>query len=123
MKTDFFPPVPAVLGDSIMERIHGEFAEIVPECQDFSPEFLDASVDTDDSFDTISLRGWVITGIVVLISLVTTCFSIDFSGEALSQNSSFLLAVWITFGAVITGYGAFFIGSHLKEFSSRFRLH
>jgi hypothetical protein len=47
----------------------------------------------------------------------------DFINIADTQGSSFLLPVGITIGAVVTGYGAFFIGSHLKELSSRFRIH
>jgi hypothetical protein len=35
---------------------------------------------------------------------------------------SFLLPVGITFGIVLTSYGALFIGSHLEEFSERFGL-
>jgi hypothetical protein len=47
----------------------------------------------------------------------------DFIKVADTQGSSFLLPVGITIGAVLTGYGALFIGSHLKELSSRFRIH
>jgi hypothetical protein len=65
----------------------------------------------------------VITGLVVLVSLVTAFLGFDFERIAASQGSSFLLPLGLTIGVVISGYGAVFIGSHLKELSSRFRLH
>jgi hypothetical protein len=46
----------------------------------------------------------------------------NFVAIANSEGSSFLLPVGITIGIVLTCYGALFIGSHLKELSSRFRL-
>ena len=95
-----------------------------------SPDFSDAIMDVvyRESHDEpvletggFSTRGWVIAGIVMLLSLATVFFGKDFASIALEQGSSFLLPLGITTGVVITGYGALFIGSHLKELSERFR--
>jgi hypothetical protein len=118
MKTAFFPPAPS-FEDAIMERIADESPGI-------SYEFTDSAMDVQDDTESslgISLRGWVVTGLIILFSLVGVCYGIDFANVAASQGSSFLLPLGITIGAVVTGYGALFIASHLKEFSSRFRLH
>jgi hypothetical protein len=106
MINDFFPPAPA-LEDIIMQKIS---AEII---------YYEAAQDAPAG---LSLRSWVIIGCFVLLSLSTTFFGMDFIKVADAQGSSFLLPVGITIGAVLTGYGALFIGSHLKELSSRFRL-
>jgi hypothetical protein len=70
----------------------------------------------------LSTRGWVIAGLVILISLATAFFGLDFKRLATESGMSFLLPVGITIGIVLTTYGAFFIGSHLKELSERFGL-
>jgi hypothetical protein len=46
----------------------------------------------------------------------------DFGTVADHWGSSFLLPIGITVGAVVSAYGALFIGSHLKELSHRFNL-
>jgi hypothetical protein len=99
MINDFFPPAPA-LEDTIMQKI--------------SAEAIDEQVarETPAGF---SLRSWVIIGCFILLSLSTVFFGMDFIKVADAQGSSFLLPVGITIGAVLTGYGALFIGSHLKE--------
>jgi hypothetical protein len=108
LKTGFFLPPPN-LEESIMSRIYREY----PETEEKRYE-IPAGV---------SFRGWVITGLVVLFSLGTSFFGMDFEKVAASQGSSFLIPVGLTIGVVLTGYGALFIGSHLKELSERFRLH
>ena len=70
----------------------------------------------------LSTRGWVIAGLIILVSLVTAFFGLDFQKLALETGMSFLLPVGITIGIVLTSYGALFIGSHLKELSERFGL-
>jgi hypothetical protein len=65
----------------------------------------------------------VIIGFIILISLSTAFFGMDFIHIAAFAGSSFLLPVGLTFGGILTGYGAIFIGSHLKELSAWFRLH
>jgi len=68
----------------------------------------------------ISTRGWVIAGLIIMISLVTAFLGIDFKNLASESGMSFLLPIGITIGVVVTTYGALFIGSHLKELSERF---
>jgi hypothetical protein len=104
MKEDFFPPSPE-LEEPIMTRIDAEQA--------------------DESYATaggLSTQSWVIAGLVILISLATAFFGLDFQRLALESGMSFMLPVGITIGIVLTTYGAFFIGSHLKELSERFGL-
>jgi hypothetical protein len=71
----------------------------------------------------VSFRSWVIAGLIILVSLSSSFFNLDFVETVASYGSSFLLPVGLTIGIVVTGYGALFIGSHLKELSTRFRLH
>jgi hypothetical protein len=104
-----FPLPPPDLEESIMARIYAE----VPEAEEEHYE-IPAGV---------PLKGWVITGIIILFSLATSFFGMDFAEIAASEGSSFLIPVGLTIGVVVTGYGALFIGSHLKELSERFRLH
>jgi hypothetical protein len=70
----------------------------------------------------LSTRGWVITGFIILVSLVSVFFGLDFNEVAETAGTSFLLPVGITIGIILTSYGALFIGSHLKELSERFGL-
>jgi hypothetical protein len=106
LQTEFFPPAPD-FSDQIMERIYTEENPV------------------EETFDIpggVSTRGWVIVGLVVLLSFSTLFFGRDFARVAIDQGASFLLPLGITIGIVITSYGALFIGSHLKELSERFKL-
>ena len=105
MKTDFFPPSP-------------DFEESVMECL-FEETGFEEKNDAPAGF---SLRGWVFIGFFVLLSLSSSFFGITFSEIASEEGLSFLLPVGITIGIVLTCYGALFIGSHLKELSTRFGL-
>ena len=105
LRTDFFPPSPD-FADSIMNSI--AFGEETDE------HLLEAG--------GFSVKGWVIAGVVLLLSLVTVFFGQDFTSIAMDQGSSYLLPLGIIIGVVITCYGALFIGSHLKEFSQRFKI-
>jgi hypothetical protein len=69
-----------------------------------------------------STRGWVIAGLVMMVSLATAFFGLDFNKLAKEMGMSFLLPIGITIGLVLTVYGALFIGSHLKVLTERFRL-
>ncbi|MDR1301783.1 MAG: peptidoglycan-binding protein [Treponema sp.] len=108
LETDFFPETPE-LEDAIMERIYGETPDI--------PDF-----DTDSAAG-ISFRGWVISGLIMLVTLPMSFFGMDAVKVSTSSGSSFLLPLGLTIGGIVTSYGALFIGSHLKELSHRFRLH
>jgi predicted RNA-binding Zn-ribbon protein involved in translation (DUF1610 family) len=108
LRNDFFPPTPD-FEDSVMARICNEMSK------------------TDELYQEsaagVSFRSWVIAGLVMLVSLSTSFFGMDFARIARSLGSSFLLPVGLTFGVGLTVYGALFIGSHLKELSDRFGLH
>ena len=106
MKTDFFPDSPD-FEEAIMERLYGEIG-------------VERQIDAPAGF---SFRFWVITGFFVLLSLSSSFFGMDFVGIADSEGLSFLLPLGLTIGMVVTCYGALFIGSHIKELSSRFGLH
>jgi len=105
MKTDFLPHSPG-FEDVLMERLYAENK---------------VARDTDAPAG-FSFRLWVIIGFFVLLSLSSSFFGMNFAEIADSEGLSFLLPVGLTIGMVVTCYGALFIGSHLKELSSRFRL-
>jgi hypothetical protein len=112
LRTDFLPPVSDFgdcIEDSIMERINEDTVEMLYEEQNPAYE--------------VSFRGWVITGLVVLISLTVSFFGMDSVRMIPDDASSFLLPIGITIGVIVTVYGALFIGSHLKELMDRFGLH
>ncbi|MCL1927793.1 MAG: peptidoglycan-binding protein [Treponema sp.] len=114
LRTDFFPSSPD-FSDSIMNSIYQEAeADISAFGEEAEEHFFGVG--------GFSVKGWVIAGIVLLLSLATVFFGQDFTSIALDEGSSFLLPLGIITGIVITGYGALFIGSHLKEFSERFKL-
>jgi len=108
MREDFFP-ASADLEDAIMARI----AEQRQETAEETPYAIPGGIST---------RGWIIAGLVILVSLVTAFFGLDFQKLANESGISFLLPVGITIGCVLTIYGALFIGSHLKELTERFGL-
>ena len=94
----------------------------------FSPLDAAAPVDAAETTEEVelpgglSIRRWVIAGLVMLVSLATAFFGMDFNHVALAAGLSFMIPVGITIGIALTCYGALFIGSHLKEFSERFGL-
>ena len=105
MRSDFFPPSPD-FEDILMVRL-SEDSDI--------KDNIDAPV-------AVSFRLWVIIGFFVLLSLSSSFFGMNFVEIANSEGLSFLLPVGLTFGLVVTCYGALLIGSHLKELSTRFKL-
>jgi hypothetical protein len=107
MRHDFFPYSPE-LENSIMKKI--AFEEDITETAHYPIP------------GGISTRGWVFAGLVILVSLATAFFGLDFKKVADETGMSFLLPVGITVGIVLTVYGVFFIASHLKELIERFDL-
>ena len=108
LREDFFP-LPPNLEDSIMALAAAENEQPGAEEIFASP-------------GGISTRAWVIAGLIILVSLATVFFGLDFKKLVSETGMSFLLPVGITVGTVVTVYGAFFIGSHLKELTERFGL-
>jgi hypothetical protein len=118
LREDFFS-LPPDLEEGIMASLQGEFSDDPGgEAAGMADPF-----GTAGNIAGVSFRGWVITGFIVLVSLVSLFFTMDFENIARSQGSSFLLPIGLTIGAVLTCYGALFIASHLKELSERFGLH
>ncbi|GHU23761.1 hypothetical protein FACS1894172_13870 [Spirochaetia bacterium] len=106
--------------------LQSEFFAEPPEFEDAVMEYIrDDAADGYENTDNsgVSFGSWIVTGFVILISLSTVFLNMDFENVAATYGSSFLLPVGITIGAILTGYGALFIGSHLKELSEHFGLH
>ena len=108
---DFFPPAPD-LEESIMRQVAAEDSGIF-ETNDAPAPVLPGGLST---------RGWVIAGLIILVSLASAFIGMEFNSLAHSAGMSFLLPVGITIGIVLTSYGALFIGSHLKELREKFGL-
>ena len=108
LRGDFMPPSPA-LEDTIMAMMAVQNGEVW--------EVQEAEV--PGGFST---RSWVVAGLVMLVSLVTAFFNLDFNQIALAAGISYMIPIGITIGIVLTSYGALFIGSHLKELTERFGL-
>jgi len=113
MREDFIPALPWIsLEEPIMSRLHDDQISIE-----------DNYSETPYSIPGVpSTRGWVIAGIVLVVSLITAFFGFDFQSLASESGISFTLPMGITIGIILTTYGALFIGSHLKELSERFGL-
>ncbi|MDR2178616.1 MAG: peptidoglycan-binding protein [Treponema sp.] len=113
LRNDFFPSGADFAG-AVMARIEAE-----------DPAPLDAGEGADGIYDEaegVSLRFWGLAGFFLLVSLSSSFFGIDFIKVAIREGTSYLLPLGITIGAVLSCYGAIFIGSHIKELSERFGL-
>jgi hypothetical protein len=112
LQNDFLPPN-ADFADAVMARLEAE-----------NPVLFDAEGPDGvyDETEGVSLRFWIVTGCFLLVSLSSSFFGMDFIKVALREGASFLLPLGITIGAVLSCYGAIFIGSHIKELSERFGL-
>jgi hypothetical protein len=109
LKTGFFPLSPD-FEDTVMADIYAQ----------------SGADETDDAPDTtggFSIRGWVIAGFAVIVSLTLSFFGRDFLSITALHGSAFLIPLGIMTGIFITAYGLLFIGSHLRELSHRFGLH
>jgi hypothetical protein len=103
LHNDFMYPAPD-LEDSIMSMISAEEAVNTAE----TAEARDAEV-----IGGFSIRGWIIAGIVMLVSLATVFFGLEFNKVAHIAGMAFTIPIGITIGIALTSYGALFIGSHL----------
>jgi hypothetical protein len=72
--------------------------------------------------EILSIRNWIISGVIIIAALTTSFFGMDFSSLVKDFGGGFTIPLAITIGIVITAYGAVFIGNHLKELSKRFGL-
>ena len=112
LNNDFMFPAPD-LEDPVMSMINtGEAANTAEIAEAMNAEVTGG----------FSIRGWIIAGIVMLVSLATVSFGLGFHKMALISGMSFTIPIGITIGLALTSYGALFIGSHLKTLSERFGL-
>jgi hypothetical protein len=108
MRGDFIFPAPDLEG-AVMSIISAEDGEINEAQEAEAP-------------GGFSIRGWIIAGIIMLVSLATVFFGLEFNKVALVAGMAFTIPIGITIGIALTSYGALFIGSHLKALSERFGL-
>jgi hypothetical protein len=109
LRNDFFPPS-ADFADAVIARLEAE-----------DPAQFKAGGIHEEAAG-VSFRFWVAVGFILLFSLSTSFFGMDFIKVAVREGSSYLLPLGITIGAILSSYGAIFIGSHVKELSQRFGL-
>jgi hypothetical protein len=105
--------------------LHSEFLPPAPDLEDAVMAMISAEENEAEEAELpggFSTRGWIIAGLVMLVSLATAFFGLDFNRVALAAGMSFMIPVGITIGIALTCYGALFIGSHLKELTERFGL-
>ena len=112
LQNDFLYPAPD-LEDAVMSMISADEAVNAAEIT----EAMNAEVPGG-----FSIRGWIIAGIVMLVSMATVFFGLEFNKVALIAGMAFTIPIGITIGIALTSYGALFIGSHLKDLSERFGL-
>jgi hypothetical protein len=102
-----------------LEKARSLMRESLPAPAEGMEDRIMRSVDAEEQGEEypevagVSFRSWVITGLIVLLSLLSSFF----------WEGAQLLPIGITVGAIVTAYGAIFIGSHLKELTVRFNLH
>ncbi|MDR0731424.1 MAG: peptidoglycan-binding protein [Treponema sp.] len=110
LRNDFVPPR-ADFADAVMAEL----------CAEGLPDAENAAEAAGEEAG-ISLRGWVLAGLILFFSLTSAFLGMDFIKIAASEGSSYLLPLGITIGVAVTCYGAVFIGSHVRELSQRFGL-
>jgi hypothetical protein len=108
LQDDFMYPAPG-MEDAVMSMMSAKEEEIT--------EANEAEVPGG-----FSIRGWIIAGIVMFVSLATVFFGLEFNKVALIAGMAFTIPIGITIGIALTSYGALFIGSHLKDLAERFGL-
>ena len=106
LKTGFLPPPPPHCTSAIMALVlAGEESAL------------------KENHEYVSLRGWIIAGIVIVASLLSVYLNVDFGRIARTQGLAFLLPLGITIGAIITAYSAMFIGTHLDMLCEKLGLN
>jgi hypothetical protein len=61
--------------------------------------------------------------VIIILSLSSAFIGMNARQIAPGDWTAFLLPLGLTVGIFVSGYGALFIGTHLKELSDWFRLH
>jgi hypothetical protein len=117
MREDFFPVVAVPECRSLEDTIMAQVGTEIPELYHISSEM------EEDNAVELSFRRWIIAGLVLLCSVFLLFFGLGFDRLQALGGNSFLLPVGITVAVFVSGYGAMFIGTHIKELSARFGLH
>jgi len=107
--------------------LHNDFMFPEPDLEDSVMSMISDGEEEAEACETevtggFSIRGWIIAGIVMLVSLATVFFGLEFNKVALIAGMAFTIPIGITIGLALTSYGALFIGSHLKDLTERFGL-
>jgi len=107
--------------------LHNDFMFPEPDLEDSVMSMISDGEEETETCETevpggFSIRGWIIAGIVMLVSLATVFFGLEFNKVALIAGMAFTIPIGITIGIALTSYGALFIGSHLKDLTERFGL-
>ncbi len=98
MKNDFFYDIPD-MSNEIMNQVLSE--ELIPE---------DIEV-----HEWVSFKKWIIAGCIILVSLVSAFFSVNFNTVAVSGDSSYMLSFGLVIGLIVSIYGLLFIGTQMKQ--------
>ena len=98
----FMNAPPAGIADSVMGLIYKE------------------ALSKEAAAGEASIKGWVIAGIFVVLSLVSAYFGNAFNFLANIYGLSSVVPAGITIGVVITVYSAIFIGSHMDALCKKF---
>jgi hypothetical protein len=109
LRADFLPTYPGLersIEDAVMAKVYNEAP--------FRSVFCDSR--------PVSIKRWIASGLVVLVSLSTVVCGLTFDRVASVGGDSFLLPLGLTIGGIVTIYGALFIGSHMEELSEHFGL-
>ena len=70
---------------------------------------------------TISMRNWVLSGLVILASIMVVPMLSDFRALRSVYGAGFTLPLALMFGVVVTLYAGVFVISHLDDFSRRLK--
>ena len=123
MRTEFFPASP-LLETKIMDQINSlQMNEEISAVNESAAADQESLLDIHGEPGGFSFRTWVIIGFFVFISLTSSFLGKNLHLFASEKESSFLVLLGITIGIMLSLYGAFFIGSHLKELTEHFKIH
>ncbi|MDR0539876.1 MAG: hypothetical protein LBG74_05160 [Spirochaetaceae bacterium] len=104
--------------------IRNAFLPPSPHCENavMAALLADDALAAKVSTDYVPLHGWVIAGVIIVLSLLSVYFHSEFVSINSTQGISYILPLGITIGGVITAYGALFIASHLETLCSKLGL-
>lgn len=71
----------------------------------------------------VSYRDWIVSGLVIAVSMALIPFGDDFNSIKAIFGMSYTLPLMLALGLVITLYGAVFIATHMEELGPFVRRH